>query len=612
MRNFGFSPDGQAGSISDFHLWRRILSYCSGYLAGLTGAVVLSLIVTAATLSLPRLMQLGIDRYIMTEALESGQRVAGLGRIALQYGLLVGVVFVVTFFQVVLLEWIGQSIMHRLRQHLFGHILSLDLAFFHSQPAGRLVTRLTNDIQNMHEMFTSVMVSLFNDGLKLIGIFCFLAVMNVRLALAMALFIPLALLMTFVFSRIARKQFRAIRSQLAQMNSFLAESISGIGVIQAFGGQERSSRVHRGLTHEYLERTLNQIRVFGAFMPMTELLSSSAIALILWYGGGEVIRRQLTIGELVAFISYMRLFFQPLRELSQKYSIVQSAMASAERIFQTLDTRSAIMPIEAAPEKGPIATGGGVEFRGVSFGYAPDQPVLEDINLSVAPGETVALVGSTGAGKSTLISLLVRFYDPLQGAVLIDGQDVRSLPLQALRQRIGIIMQDIFIMPDTVQANIVLDQPFAKERLDTILKRTGLQAFVDRLSDGLQTLIGEGALNLSLGEKQLLSFARALYREPAILVLDEATASIDTESENMLEKAIEAGFKDRTSLVIAHRLSTIRRADRIVVMDQGRIVEMGTHEELMGWDSLYRRLVRMDHRDGEGTADATPPRNAGG
>jgi len=325
-------------------------------------------------------------------------------------------------------------------------------------------------------------------------------------------------------------------------------------------------------------------------------MSSAAIALIIWCGGGEVIRQHLTIGELAAFISYMRLFFQPLRELSQKYSIVQSAMASAERIFQTLDTRSAMTVL--APERAAetALTGGAIEFRGVSFGYEPDQLILKDINLTIAPGETVALVGATGAGKSTLISLLVRFYDPVEGEVRIDGQDVRQIPLESLRRRVGIIMQDIFIMPDTVRANVILDQERDEERLADILTRTGLNAFIGRLPQGLDTRIGEGALNLSLGEKQLLSFVRALYRDPAILVLDEATASIDTESENMLEQAIEAGFHGRTSLVIAHRLSTIRRADRIIVMEQGQIVEQGSHEDLMGRESLYRKLVQMDLR----------------
>lgn len=599
MHNFGYAEEGQSGSIGDLRLWQRVLDYCRHHTRALVGAVALSLIVTLAALGLPRLMQMGIDHYIVNASLEATQRIAGLGRVALWYGLLVVVIFLVTFLQVVVLEWIGQSIMQRLRQDLFTHLLTLDLGYFHSQPAGRLVTRLTNDIHNMHEMFTSVMVTLFNDGLKLLGIFWFLFVMNWRLALVMAVFIPLAVVVTTIFSRFAREQFRAIRSQQAKLNSFLAESLAGVAVIQCFGAQGRSSGTHAGLTRAFMERNFGQIKVFGAFMPLTELMSSAAVALIIWHGGGEVLKSHLTIGELAAFISYMRLFFQPLRELSQKYSIVQSAMASAERIFQTLDTRPAIRLAQksgAAPLVLPEHRGC-IEFCGVDFAYQEDQPILSNINLNIAPGETVALVGSTGAGKTTLISLLVRFYDATAGLVRVDGIDVRQLPLEALRQRVGIIMQDIFILPDTVRANILLDQPDDNTRLEEILTNTGLHSFIERLPQGLETRIGEGALNLSLGEKQLLSFVRALYRDPAILVLDEATASIDTESENMLEQAIAAGFQGRTSLVIAHRLSTIRRVDRIVVMDHGHIIEQGSHAELMAREgSVYRELVRMDGR----------------
>nr|WP_320009813.1 ABC transporter ATP-binding protein [uncultured Desulfobulbus sp.] len=599
MHNFGYSEEGQKGSLGDLGLWRRVLHYCRSHALTLFGAILLSLVVTLASLGLPRLMQLGIDQYIVHDGLEQAARISGLGRIALWYGVCVALIFFATFFQVVLLEWIGQSIMHRLRQNLFTHLLTLDLGFFHNQPAGRLVTRLTNDIQNMHEMFTSVMVTLFNDGLKLVGIFWFLYMMNWHLALVMTIFIPLAVLLTVVFSRFARVQFRAIRSQLAKINSFLAEALAGIGVIQAFGGETRSRNTLAALNQEYMKRTFGQIKVFGAFMPLIELMGSMAVALIIWYGGGEVMHEQLTIGELAAFISYMRLFFQPLRDLSQKYSIVQSAMASAERIFQTLDTQPSLRLVAGFDHRQFEALGnqGQIDFQHVHFAYEKGEPILSEINLHISPGETLALVGSTGAGKSTLISLLTRFYDPISGQVLVDGVDVRQVPLAILRQRVGIIMQEIFILPDTVRANIILDQLDEPDRLERILEQTGLHSFIDRLPQGLETRIGEGALNLSLGEKQLLSFVRALYRDPAILVLDEATASIDTESENMLEQAIDAGFKGRTSLVIAHRLSTIRRADRIVVMEHGKIVEQGSHDELMAGETLYRSLVRLDGQD---------------
>ncbi len=600
MLNYGYSEEGTSGSVRDLTLWKRILTYSGRYKGALALAIMLAVAVSISTLIMPQLMQRGIDDYILATGQASDLRVQGLGRIVLQYSVLVVLIFICTFAQMVLLEWVGQSVMHRMRQDLFIHLTGLDLRFFHSQPAGRLVTRLTNDIQNMHEMFTSVMVVLFNEALKLAGIFIFLFWMNARLAMAMFIFAPIALGATWLFSRLARDRFRDIRIQLAKINAFLAENLGGISVIQAFGAQLRSSALFHSLNEEYLRRTFSQIKVFGIFMPFTEMLGSVAIAVIVWYGGGEALRGSLTIGELAAFITYMRLFFQPLRELSQNYSIVQSAMASAERIFETLDTRPEILPHVREGVMPPAATTGAgvsgceIQFKDVDFGYNPDELVLRGVNLTISPGETVALVGATGAGKTSMISLLSRFYDPLAGAVLVCGQDIRTMALKDLRSRIGLVMQDIFIMPDTVLANIILDQPHDEARLEVILGQTGLHRFIERLPQGLQTRIGEGALSLSLGEKQLLSFVRALYRDPEILILDEATASIDSESENLLEQAISAGFANRTSVVIAHRLSTIRRADRIVVMDQGRIVEIGRHDELLARDSRYRELVRID------------------
>jgi ATP-binding cassette subfamily B protein len=321
-------------------------------------------------------------------------------------------------------------------------------------------------------------------------------------------------------------------------------------------------------------------------------MSSAAVAIILWYGGGQVLQSRLTLGELVAFISYMRLFFQPLRELAQKYSVVQSAMASAERIFQLLDTKSDIrqltQPVQLQKTKGRL------DFKNIHFGYTPDNPILHDVSLTLYPGQTVALVGTTGSGKTTLVNLLLRFYDPQEGSITIDNKDISTFELRQLRTIVGVILQDVFILQDTLLANIVMDTGSSREKIQAILDQTGMNRFVDKLPSGLDTVIGEGGLELSTGEKQLLSFARVLCRDPAILVLDEATAAIDTESENILEQAIADSFKGRTSLVIAHRLSTIRRANHIVVMAHGKIVEQGDHDELLGLNGHYALLVAMD------------------
>ncbi|MGD8251867.1 MAG: ABC transporter ATP-binding protein [Desulfobacterales bacterium] len=520
----------------------------------------------------------------------------GLGFMAVWFLVLIIGNFVLNFFQRLIMETAGHRIMNDLRMTLFEKIQRLSLTFFNRNPVGRLVTRVTNDVQNMHELFTSALSLFFKDIFLLVGIMGVLLVLNWRLALAAFAVLPFVVYAAMHFSVRIRDVFRRLRIQVAEINTRFSETIGGIRVLQMFRREAATFRRFADLNHDNYLTGMEQIHLMAVFMPLIEVLGVVIVAVIIFYGGIQIMSTTLTLGTLVAFISYLRMFFRPIRDLSEKFNILQNAMASAERLFLIMDSKDRMPSARTMPPHSSDHATEAVRFENVSFSYVPEEPVLRGISFSAVSGETIALVGPTGAGKTSIIHLLIRFHLPTKGRILIGGTDIRDMAPDALRSRMALVMQDPFLFSGTVRDNIFPHHlQYDDARMGEVLDASNSRFVIDRLPDGLDTELSERGGSLSSGERQLISIARAFARDPDILLLDEATSYVDSETEEKIQDALTRLMVDRTTFVAAHRLSTIRNADQILIIQDGRIVESGDHSTLLAREGVYQRMLALQN-----------------
>ena len=600
--------EDEAAKAFDPHLARRLFRYLRPYRVRAATSVGLVILSSMLEIAGPAIVAIAIDLYVKplhgASAVGISQKIGGwlpavppLTGINIAASLYVGVLiagFAVLYTQMVLMNLMGQYIMYDLRKQIFGHLQRLDVQFFDKNPVGRLMTRVTTDVDALNDLFTAGFVAIFGDVFVLVGIVAVLFWMDWRMALVLFSITPLIVMVSIWFRNGARVTYRKVRARIAAINAFLQEHISGMATVQLFNREAREAAKFDDLNARHRDANIESIYYYAIFYPVIELIQTVGIALIVWYGGGQVLQSRMSVGALIAFFTYAQRFYEPISDLSEKYNILQAAMAASERIFRLLDT-----PVRIVDEgKEIVERFESIEFRNVWFAYNNEEWVLKNVSFRVDRGDRIALVGHTGAGKTTITSLLLRFYEPQRGEILVNGVDFRRYTLASLRSMFAIVQQDFFLFTGNVEQNISLADPrITPEAVREAASRVQASRFIDRLPEQFAAQVRERGAGFSVGEKQLLSFARALAFNPPVLILDEATSSIDTETEHLIQEAIHTLMTGRTSIVIAHRLSTIREADTILVFHHGEIRERGTHEELMRASGLYRKLYEIQYRE---------------